>query len=336
MNTMKRAWRVFCGLLLLAGVALLQTPVYAEEGEFQEIVAEAVYPIGPSDTIAKAEAQALLLAEKNALEQVGLSNLTIDDIGNLPETVFSVTVLDKKKTVSNNRLAYWMQIKALVKPDQVETALKSINPIWGGPAEYYDEGIGYTNGKETARFKTWTKNGWDRTEHADGLIIICKSEKSNGVITRRTWYLKNNRYYEDAPQKYTQKEELIGMEQLNGSTVEKRKETSFYPDSNYTGVMTKWVDPVTKCTLKWQMDMPGTTMVTLFQNQQIGPQADSLFTIPAGYTKCASFEELDKGAGNNAANNNNSVDPLQKATDAALEAATQKVLDNAIGGLFSF
>ena len=326
--------RMFCGFLLLVGMASLPVPVYAEEGEFQEVIAEAVYPIGPSDTLAKAEAQAYLLAEKNALDQVGLSSLTLDDIGNLPETVFSVIVLDKKKTVSNNRLAYWVQVKALIKPDQVETALKSINTVWGGPAEYYDEGISYNNGKETSRFKTWTKNGWDRTEHADGLITICKAEKNNGVITQRTWYLKNNKYYEDAPQKSTRKEELVGMEQLNGATVEKRRETSFYPDSNYTGVMTKWVDPITKCTLKWQMDMPGTTMVTIFQNQQIGPQDDSLFVTPAGYTKCGSFEALLSDSNNTA--NNNSVDPLQKATDAALESAAQRVLDNAIGGLFKF
>lgn len=334
---MNRLLRVICGLLL-AGVVSLQAPVYAEEGEFQEIIAEAVYPIGPSDTLAKAETQALLLAEQNALAQAGIANLTTEDIHNLPETVFSVTILDKKKTVSDNRLAYWMQIKALIKPDQIETALKSINPIWGGPAEYYDEGISYTNGKESSRMKSWTKNGWCRTDClsgiSQGITTLCKYEKNNGVITARTWILKNNKYYEDTPQKFTEKDELIGMDQLNGVSVEKMRTTSVYPDSNYTGVSTKWVDPVTKCTLKYQFDAQGFSMVTIYQNQQIGPQEDSLFAIPAGYTKCASFEELDKDA--NKDTSNNQVDPLQKASDAALEATAQKVLDNAIGGLFKF
>ena len=75
-----------------------------------------------------------------------------------------------------------------------------------------------------------------------------------------------------------------------------------------------------------------------YQNQQVGPQDDSLFVIPAGYTKCASIMDLFNvpAVNNNNQTTNNSVDPLQKATDAALEAAAQKVVDNAIGGLFSF
>lgn len=330
---MKTLLRVICGIFILTGVILLQAPVYAEEGEFQEIIAEAVYPIGPSDTLAKAETQALLLAEQNALAQAGIANLTIEDIHNLPETVFSVTILDKKKMVSDNRLAYWVQIKALIKPDQIETTLKSINPIWGGPAEYYDEAISYTNGKESARTRNWTKNGWCRTDY-QGTTTLCKYDKNNGVITARTWVLKNNKYYEDTPQKFTEKNELIGMDQLNGVSVQKMRTTSVYPDSNYTGVSTKWVDPVTKFTLKYQIDAPGFSMITIYQNQQIGPQDDSLFAIPAGYTKCASFEDLDKGV--NSDTPNNQVDPLQKATDAALEAAAQRVLDNAIGGMFNF
>ena len=329
---MKTLLRVICGLLL-AGMFSLHTAAYAEEGEFQEIIAEAVYPIGSSDTLAKAETQALLLAEQNALAQTGIANLTTEDIYNLPETVFFVTILDKKKMVSDNRLAYWVQIKALIKPDQIETTLKSINPIWGGPAEYYDEAISYTNGKESARTRNWTKNGWCRTDY-QGTTTLCKYEKNNGVITARTWILKNNKYYEDTPQKFTEKNELIGMDQLNGVSVQKMRTTSVYPDSNYTGVSTKWVDPVTKFTLKYQLDAPGFSMITIYQNQQIGPQDDSLFAIPAGYTKCASFEDLDKGV--NGDTSNNQVDPLQKATDAALEAAAQRVLDNAIGGMFNF
>lgn len=184
---MKSLLRVICCLLMLAGMVSLQPNAYAE-GEFQEIVAEAVYPLGSSDTLAKAETQALLLAEQNALAQAGVTNLSVEDIGNLPETVFFVTVLDKKKTVNDNRLAYWMQIKVLVKPDQLETALKSVNPIWGGPMEYYDEGISYENGKETGRYRSWTKNGWCRTQNVSGVVqgstTICKYEKKNGVITR--------------------------------------------------------------------------------------------------------------------------------------------------------
>lgn len=339
---MEKVWRIFCGLLLL-GVISLQTPVYAEEGEFQEIIAEAVYPIGPSDTLAKAEAQAFLLAEQNVLAQLGLNGLSVDDLGNLPETVFSAIVLDKKKTVSNNRLAYWMQIKALVKPDQVETALKSINPILGGPAEYYTECVAYSNGKESARYKIWTKNAWSRTEtlsgESQGITNIKKYEKVNGVISQRTWYFKNDKYYESPVERYASKSEQLGTEQLNGEAVQKVRETTTYPEiPNFMLVTIKWVDPATKTPLKWQSEVSGYTTVMTYQNQQIGPQDDSLFVIPAGYTKCASIMDLFSvpAANNNNPTTNNSVDPLQKATDAALEAAAQKVVDNAIGGLFSF
>lgn len=340
---MKALFHVLCGLLLLAGVASFPTAVHAEEGDFQEIIAEAIYLIGPSDTLAKAEAQAFLLAEQNVLAQIGLSGLTADDLGNLPETVFSAAVLDKKKTVSDNRLAYWMQIKALVKPDQVETALQSINPILGGPAEYYTECIAYNNGQESARYKIWTKNAWSRTEtlsgDSQGMTNIKKFEKINGVITQRTWYFKNNKYYESPVERFTRKNEQLGTETLNGAAVQKVRETRSYPEiPGYTLVMTNWIDPVTKSPLKWQSEVAGYTTTMIYQNQQIGSLDDSLFVIPAGYTKCGSIMDLlsvPAVAGNNAANNN-TVDPLQKATDAALEAATQRVIDNAIGGLFKF
>jgi hypothetical protein len=178
-----------------------------------------------------------------------------------------------------------------------------------------------------------------RTEQVSGtyndrLITIEKSEKNNGVITQRVYYLKNNKYYEAEPQRTTRKKELIGMDQLNGVTVKKMRVTCVDLNANSTSSYTEWVDPLTQSVLKTQIDANGTSFVSVFQNLQIGPQDEALFKIPVGYTKCGSFEALDNGTNDNAAVNQ--TDPLQKATDAALEAATQRAIDSAIGGVLNF
>jgi len=326
---MKAVFRLLTILLLFGSLLFLNQVSYAEEGDtVQEVIAEATCPIGGANTPAKAEAQALLLAKKNALEQAGTQNLTLENIDSLPEDVFTFIVLDKKKVMDGTTLGYWVQIKALVKPDHIESAVKAINPIWGGPAEYCDEWIFYQNGKETGRGKTWTKNGWERSE-MDGMITITKYEKKDKVFTARSWHLKNNKYFEAEPYKMIKEEVALGTEQIGDVVAQKKRITYIYPDLKSSVTNVEWIDSTTKCTLKVESEASGYRSVSVYQNHQISPQDASLFVIPVGYTKCASLEDLLVAS-------SGQTDPLKKATDAALESAAQKVLDNAISGLFKF
>jgi len=331
---MKVIFRLLISLLLFGSLLFLNQVSYAEEGDtVLEVIAEATCPIGGANTPAKAEAQALLLAKKNALEQTGTQNLTLENIDSLPEDVFAVTVLDKKKVMDGNTLGYWVQIKALVKPDQIEGAVKAINPIWGGPAEYYAESIFYVNGKEDSRGGSWTKNNWDRSEMG-GMITISKYEKKDNVITVRSWNLQNNKYFETESYKMIKEEIALGTEQISGVVAQKKRITYRYPDLKSSTTNVEWSDPTTKCTLKIEVETNGIHYVTVYQNYQIGPQDASLFVIPAGYTKCASYDDLFVASPDKSTSGQ--TDPLQNATDAALNAAAQKVIDNAIGGLFKF
>ena len=101
----------------------------------------------------------------------------------------------------------------------------------------------------------------------------------------------------------------------------------------------QWYDPATRWIVKREtrLSTESKTVVRECRNVNVGPQRASLFEIPVGYTKCAAFADLfNFGNADNGTSQSASTDPLQKATDAALESATQRVLDNAIGGLFRF
>lgn len=308
----------FCSLLCFSQIS------HAEEGgTVREIIVEALCPIDGTNTPAKAEEQALLLAKKNALEQAGVQNVAQIYIDSLPKDVFDVTVLDKKKVIEGSRLSYWVQIKALIKPDQMEAAVKGINPIWGGPAEYYSESISYENGKEIGRGKNWTKNGWDRSE-MDGMITIVKAERKDNVITSKSWYLKNNKFFESEPGKMIKEEVSLGMEQINGIWAKKKRINYIYPDLKFSTTIVEWIDPTTNCTLKVENEMNGIRYVTIYQDQQIGPLDDSLFVIPAGYTKCASLEELYLP-----------TNSRQKTTDSTIDTVTQKVVEKVLDGLIN-
>jgi len=100
----------------------------------KEIIAEATYQAGDSDTPVAAQEAALLLAKRNALEQCGTlvtSSTTIqnyivkdDTVRSLAAGVMEVTILDKKRTPVGNGTEFYVKIRAIVYPNKLENALK--------------------------------------------------------------------------------------------------------------------------------------------------------------------------------------------------------------------
>lgn len=74
---------------------------------------------------------------------------------------------------------------------------------------------------------------------------------------------------------------LLGTEKLNGRTVEKWEVVATHPQQPPV-TMVRWFDPALKFSVK--QELPG-GMVTELKNIQEGPQQESLFSVPAGYTK---------------------------------------------------
>ena len=324
---MKLSIRIFF-LVVCTFFLLLSSQVsYAEEtATCKEVTSEATYRMGESDTPAKAEEQALLRAKRNALEQVSSLTLTAENIAALPSEVFTVTVLDKKKTMNGDAMECWVKIQAVIYPDKLETTLKQTNSIWGGPAEYYQESVMYANGKEISRTKSWTKNNWERIEMPD-FTKITKYEKTDKVITDTSWSIKNNKYFEESTYKMEIAEEILGTEMIGAIAAQKKRLTYTYiftnmPSSKF--VTLEWVDPATKLTVKMQSETNGVAYVTLFQNAKIGPQDPALFEIPKGYARCATIEELYRDA--NAAPQP-AADPFSNLFDTILQNQVDKAFD---------
>lgn len=288
---MKLSIRIFFLTVCTVSLLLSSQVSYAEEtASKKEIIAEAIYRMGESDTPVKAEEQALLRAKRNALEQVSSLALTPESIAALPPEVFAVTVLDKKKTMNGDAIECWVKIQAVIYLDKLKTTLTQTNSIWGGPAEYYQERVTYADGKESYREKYWIKHNWTRREFPGSFVTITKYEKNNKALTYTYWTLANNKYCEEANQRLEITEEILGTEKVGDAAAQKIKETTIVSGSKY--VCLKWVDPATKLTLKTQTEQEGHVYVTVYQNTKIGPQDPALFEIPKGYVRCASAEEV--------------------------------------------
>lgn len=314
---------------------------YAEPAAVQDVTAEATYLMDDNDTAAKAEAQALLRAKKAALEQVSPSVVTLEEAASLSSDIFKVLVLDKKTGLNGDKIEYWVQVQAFVQPDKVGAALKEMR----GFDEFFYENTLYIKGEgDKYKSKVWRSKNLSREDKpyfGMNLTIITKSDEH--VVLA----LCNNKYYEEAiPAQDASANELpvnvdvklLGNENVLGVAAQKRLRTQNYADGK---VLTEiqWYDPATNWVIKRETKLSTENKIAVREcrNVNVGPQSASLFEIPVGYTQCAAFADLF-AVGNVSTNTttNNSTDPLQKATDAALEAATQRVLDNAIGGLFSF
>lgn len=332
---------LFAAILCLGSVQL----AYAEEASdnIREIVAAGTYQMKSSDTPAIADAQALLQAKRNALAQVYAQPADDSAIANLPEYVFSVSVLDTQRSVVGNTMQSSVQIKAFVNMEQLPTALKEAVSLWGGPAQYYcEEGSSPDNTYVT--FKTWISNSGKRQLMLDGQINLTLYEKQGDKILVHEYWIKGNKYLALAPH-FLKKEKLSsGTETLNGKTVlvEKLACQEIYDDGKFIHKpqVTRWIDPETNLCIKERWEYPKTkydacTINKFYKNYQVGPQDPALFQIPSDYIKYTDYEAFDKATagpkqpapGDEAVN---------KAIDSALGTVTQQVIDRAVGGLFSF
>jgi len=331
--------------LILFGIFILFTPIsHAEDiNNVKEIIAEATYQMSDTDTPAKAEEQALLRAKRNAFEQISSQTIDMDTLNNLPDEIFSTSILDKKKTLNANSLQIWIQIKAVINPDKLESALKGnlSFSLWSGAPQYYCERMSYFNGT-VSKSKLWVRNNWDRSEYDFGTTTIRKFERKDGGFLVHEWNIRHNKYIEAPP--YTVKEEKIpiGTEIVSSVNADKRRvliTTIFQggPIPQVTGSMIEWFDPQTKLILKMQPDPNPDQSTTLFQNYQIGPQDPSLFQIPSNFIKCNTFEELlSEPSTTPAQQNSPGNDAVDDAINSALNAAAQKALDNSLNNILGF
>jgi len=104
--------------------------------EVKEIVAEGSYNMGDGETPTVAESRALLQAKRVAIEQAGTYiesyskvknfQLTQDEIQVLASGVMEVTILDKKRTVVEDGIRFWVKINAKVSTDKMQEMVRKV------------------------------------------------------------------------------------------------------------------------------------------------------------------------------------------------------------------
>ena len=176
--------------LLFVFLLLGCTPGQAEPGgAVQEITAEATYLMDDNDTVAKAEAQALLRAKKTALEQVNPAAVTLEEAASLPNDIFKVIVLDKKTGLNGDKIEYWVQVQAFVQPDKVEAELKEMR----GYDEFFYENTLYIKGEGNKyKSKIWHSKNLSREDRPYFGVNITLISKTDDHVT---FALFNNKYY---------------------------------------------------------------------------------------------------------------------------------------------
>jgi tetratricopeptide (TPR) repeat protein len=105
-------------------------------GEADEIIAEGSYNMGDGETPTVAESRALLNAKRAALEQAGTYvesytkvrnfQLTQDQIQVLASGLIEVSILEKKRSVAEEGIRFWVKIKATVTPSRIEELAKNV------------------------------------------------------------------------------------------------------------------------------------------------------------------------------------------------------------------
>jgi Flp pilus assembly protein TadD len=122
--------------LLTVSIMLIVFIPYVCFSETTEIVSEGMYTMGDGETPVIAEGRALEHAKRIAVEQAGtyvksysrMKNFEIadDEVLVLASGIMEVTVLDKKRTVAEDAIKFWVKIKALVYPDRMEVMAERI------------------------------------------------------------------------------------------------------------------------------------------------------------------------------------------------------------------
>ena len=122
-------------LMFISIVFMLLTPVVCLSSS-TEILSEGIYTMGDGETPIIAEGKALEQAKRLAVEQAGtyvksyskVKNFQIaeDEVQVLASGIMEVTVLDKKRTVAEDAIKFWVKIKAVVYPDRMEVMAERI------------------------------------------------------------------------------------------------------------------------------------------------------------------------------------------------------------------
>lgn len=121
---------------LLAGTA-----AFAEN--VKVIVAEASYVMGDADTLAWAEENALLRAKRKAVEEAGVyieaSSQDVETISGgktsltnslgvrtIAAAVTATEILERRRSLENDRLVFYVKIRATIEMDKLEAAIKRL------------------------------------------------------------------------------------------------------------------------------------------------------------------------------------------------------------------
>lgn len=120
-------------LVILAVFLFLPFNSFAQ---IKEIVAEGTYNMGDGETPTIAGERALLQAKRTAVEQAGTYvesytkvknyQLTEDEIQVLASGIMEVTILDKKRTIVGDGFNFYVKIKAIVNPDNLDEMVKKV------------------------------------------------------------------------------------------------------------------------------------------------------------------------------------------------------------------
>jgi len=133
---MSMGWRVSSAWLMMT--ALLCTPAFAEN--VKVVVADASYVMGDADTLAGAEENALLRAKRKAVEEAGVyiealsqdiethaagktSRLNSLGVRTLTAAVTEVETLEKRRSLDDERLVFYVKIRATVHLDTLAQAI---------------------------------------------------------------------------------------------------------------------------------------------------------------------------------------------------------------------
>ncbi|WP_027937279.1 hypothetical protein [Anaeroarcus burkinensis] len=311
---MIRILRVIMMAVFFMAIIGINTVSFAGEDDIREVTVEATYKMGDNDTPAKAEEQVLLRAKRNALEQTCSLNLTMEQIASLPESLLAVTVLDKSKSLNNDKIEYWTQIKAVVHVSKLEAAVRNGRSLNGTPPDHYIEYVDYIKGGAVwGQGKQWhIKNRFRDQRDGLGCTYICDIEGHYTLI------LQNNKYCKQTWK--PAKEEVIGTEVIGNTTATKSVEVS--ADNSR---ITIWTDSNTGVILKTEtLANDGKTYVHENKVIQIGPLNPALVEVPAGYKECSSIDELFTPS-------TAQPDP----TAAVLDQIGQKAVDKVVGDIFN-
>nr|WP_320147663.1 hypothetical protein [uncultured Anaeromusa sp.] len=287
---------------------------FAGEDDIREVTVEATYKMGDNDTPAKAEEQVLLRAKRNALEQTCSLNLTMEQIAMIPDTLLAATILDKSKSLNNDKIEYWIQIKALIHVNQLENVIKNGNSFNGTTPDYYVEYVDYIKGGNIwGGGKRWyVKNRF--REQRDGLdcVYICDNDNHYTLV------LQNNKYYKESWN--PSKKELLGTEVIGNITA--KKTLSISDDNSRTTI---WTDASNGIVLKTESQAKD-GKIYVHENKviKIGALNPALVEVPAGYKQCSSFDELF-----------NSVATQPDPNAVLLDQIGQKAVDKVVGDLFN-